>query len=124
MEPGTNAIVDASLTFVQGKSWNGIPYYPITWNDAPPVDAVASASMVFTKAVYDAAQSITLTSPLSSGIGINILDAAGWTFQVPAQNLPLSAGAWVWTFNTVDVNGIAIQWETGIIKVLPPIPTF
>ncbi len=58
MEPGTNAIVDASLTFVQGKSWNGIPYYPITWNDAPPVDAAASASMVFTKAVYDAAQSI------------------------------------------------------------------
>ncbi len=61
---------------------------------------------------------------LSSGIGINILDAAGWTFQVPAQNLPLTAGAWVWTFNTVDVNGIAIQWETGNIKVLPPIPTF
>lgn len=117
MIPGISSALDASLSFVQGDQWGGIPSLAILVSGSPPADDVASAKMQFWL-LGQATPVLTLTTDDSR---ITIVSASGWTFAIPSQDLPeLNANTYSWGFQTTDVNGVIQTYLKGKITVLPP----
>lgn len=115
MIPATNAAFDATLAFVEGNTWGGIPGISVLVPTAPPAAAVASAQIQFSLP----GQVNHLLALTTAGANIIITSAANWTFVVPAQTLNLAAGTYSWVFQTVDINGVILDYARGFIQVLP-----
>lgn len=117
MTPATSPAFDASLAFVDGDTWGGVPSVAILVDGAPPADDLASVKMEFRAGLTS---SETLIS-LASGGDITITSASGWEFTVPAQDLALAfaQSPYTWAIQTVDVNGVTQTYIQGTIAVLP-----
>lgn len=115
MVPAQNAAFDATLAFVEGNTWGGIPGISILTPTSPPAAAVSSAVMQFS----ELGQVNHLIALTTAGANIVITSAANWTFVVPSQTLNLSSGTYKWVFQTVDINGVILDYAMGSIQVLP-----
>ena len=115
MIPGTSSVLDANLSFVSGDTWGGVP--SITFSPAP-ADPCASVTMQFRQNPQAATPLATLTS---AGGEIVITDAAAWTFEIPAQELNLKPGKFVWSIRFTDDQGVVQTYMQGAIQVLDPI---
>jgi len=111
MLPGQSDTLDAQLAFVQGDTWGGIP--SIVFDPAPNY-TVASAKMQFRESKLAVLPSATLSSEDGT---IIINNATTWSFTVPVQNLPLTAGTYNWQFQTVDSQGSIQTYMQGTIEV-------
>ncbi len=102
MIPGTNTDVDASMNFIQGETWGGIPQISITVGDdeIPPTNDAVSAIMQFS--MVGGGRTLAITSVAGQ---ITISSASGWTFVVPQQSLDLQAGDYTWAFQVTDIAG-------------------
>lgn len=113
--PGRSTAFDATLTFVEGNTWGGIPGIAILSGTSPPAAAVSSAVLQF-RAPGQTGHLVALTS---AGANIVITSASGWTFVVPEQTLNLAAGVYEWAFQCTDINGVVRDYYAGNIQVLP-----
>lgn len=112
MIPGQSDTLDAQLAFVQGDTWGGIPSIIL---DPAPNYNVVSARMQFRAFKLAVLPSATLSSTDGT---ITINNAATWSFTVPVQNLPLTAGTYSWQFQTTDSQGSIQTYMQGTIEVL------
>ena len=112
MLPGQSDTLDAQLAFVQGDTWGGIP--SITFDPAPNY-TVVSAIMQFRASKVAVLPAATLSSEEGT---IVINDASAWSFTVPVQNLPLTAGTYNWQFQTTDSQGSIQTYMQGTIEVV------
>lgn len=102
-----------------GDTWPGIPAITIQVNAAPPAVPAASATLVFFKAADKPGGTSPMTGTiLKSPDAVTITSAAGWTFAVPAQILPLESGEWTFQFKTRDTAGAVRTWLTGTLSIL------
>ena len=112
MIPGTASQIDASLAYVQGDTWAGIPTITVT-----PAPSYTADSAIF--AIKRQASDIQVVKQLSSDDGdIVISDDTNWIFTIPAQNLNLNAGTYVWQFRVTDSNGGIQTSLQGSMQVL------
>lgn len=112
MIPGTSAQLDANLAFVQGDTWGGIPSITVT-----PAPAHTADSAIF--AIKRTPADLQPVKQLSSADGeITITDDTNWVFSIPAQELDLNAGNYVWQFRITDSNGGIQTYLQGSMAVL------
>jgi hypothetical protein len=112
MIPGTSAQLDANLAFVQGDTWGGIPSITVT-----PAPAYTADAAIF--AIKKTPADIQPVKQLSSDDGqILITDNTNWIFSIPAQELDLTAGDYVWQFRITDSNGGIQTYLQGSFAVL------
>lgn len=115
MLPGRNPAFDATLAFVEGNTWGGIPAISILVANAPPAAAVSSVVMQF----WAPGQTGHLIALTSAGANIVITSAANWTFVVSAQTLNLAAGTYNWAIQFTDINNVIEDYMAGTIEVQP-----
>lgn len=99
---------------------------PITdENGNPPASPCKYCRLQFRSKNAKGKLGYELNSDPSSGQGqINIDDAATYEFTLPDQALPLTAGDWVWdfeTFTTEDMSDAPITWFQGELEVIQDI---
>jgi len=112
MVPGQSDTLDTQLAFVQGDTWGGIPSIIL---DPAPNYNVVSAKMQFRESKVAVLPSATLSTTDGT---IAIVDAGLWSFTIPVQNLPLTAGTYDWQFQTTDSQGSVQTYMRGTIEVL------
>ena len=112
MLPGQSTTLNNQLAFVQGDTWGGIPL--ITFTPAPNY-LVVSARMQFRESKVAVLPSATLSTEDESII-INA-PATAWSFTIPVQNLPLTAGTYDWQFQTTDSEGNVQTYMQGTLQV-------
>ncbi len=112
MLPGQSTTLNNQLAFVQGDTWGGIPSITIT--PAPNYNVV-SARMQFRESKVAVLPSATLSTEPNGGIVIN--NASTWSFTIPVQNLPLTAGIYDWQFQTTDSQGNVQTYMQGTLQV-------
>jgi len=111
MLPGQSTTLNDQLAFVQGDTWGGIP--SITLTPAPNYNVV-SAEMQFRESKVSVLPSATLSTDDGS---IVINNAGTWSFTVPVQDLPLTAGTYDWQFQTTDTQGSVQTYLQGTLQV-------
>lgn len=118
MIPGTSAALDASLAFVEGDTWGGVPSTSYLVDGTPPSDDLASVKMEFRAGLTSSETLISLTSADGD---ITITSAANWEFTVPAQSLALlfAQSPYTWAIQTTDISGVIQTILKGNIEVLP-----
>ena len=109
MLPGHIASLDASLAFVAGNTWLGIPSITIT---PTPATTLSTVTMTFRKDVKSALE-VTLTSPTD----ITITNATAWVVAIPAQALALPAGTHLWQLTFTDSASTIQTYLEGSILV-------
>ncbi len=104
MDYGTSTTLDASLTFVEGRQWAGIPAVAVTVGGVVPTPDISSISMRFCGTGEDSTANLTLVSPTN----ITITDANGWTFTVLADinGLALDVGTYRWFLDITDTDNV------------------
>lgn len=103
------------MSFVSGDTWGGIPSIVIS---PAPSDPCSLAEMQFR---INATSNTPSASLSSADATITITDANNWEFTVPAQDLALKPGNYVWSFRTTDDQGVVQTYLQGAIAVLDPI---
>lgn len=112
MVPGTSAQLDANLAYVQGDTWGGIPSITVS-----PAPAYTAQTAIF--GIKRNAADVNPLKQLTSTDGdIVISDATNWIFSIPAQDLVLNAGSYVWQFRIIDSNGNVQTYIQGSMQVL------
>lgn len=118
MIAGTNTVLDESLSFNEGDHFDGIEEIEVLDDGVPPTDDVATAYMQFRRTWKDNEVIVQLSSSDATQITIN--SASLWTFTVLEQAISkLLEGKYVWSFRTVDVNGVKKTRLMGNLEVGP-----
>lgn len=121
--PGSDAIqpwVPLANHDVNNTLWQGIPAVgPITINGSPiPVEAAAAVMKFSAGADGKVLAAFKCTTDPEDGDGaVTLVDAAAWTFSVPAQALGLPVGLWYWWFVVTDANGNTTPAYRGTLVV-------
>lgn len=101
-----------------GDTWEGLTIGPVLFNDAQPAAALETCRLYFCNAKNRAFVCGFKSLP-GDGFGeIVISDPATWELHIPAQLLPLTAGSFVWDFETTDALGIVRTLYNGILNVI------
>lgn len=114
MMPGKSFALDRLMHHVAGDYWEGVSSIAITVDGSPPATAVSSCRINFRTSVDAASAAATLTNANGK---ITIVSAANWTFAIPEQNLGLTAGDYVWSFEVTDASNVVRTYLQGNMTV-------
>lgn len=121
MTPGNTASLDRLLSFVEGDQWSGLGTVEITLQStgAAPTNDLSSVVIQYRRDF----KTETIAHQLSTADAtINISSAANWIISVPAQNIPLKSGKYVWGARFVDISGAKFTYlGSENVIVLPKI---
>jgi hypothetical protein len=108
-----NPNITALPSCITGDTWPGFTY-AVSASGTITADQLASARMFF---VNQSTGAVGLQ--LTTGSGVTITDAAGWSFEVGAiTSFPLAAGTWFWSIEATAADGTIKTRAAGTINVI------
>lgn len=100
-----------------GDTWPGLTIGPVLFNDAQPEYALASCRLYFRDSKTRSLSLGFQSEPLTGFTAMTILDPITWVIHIPAQQIPLVAGTYVWDFETTDSAGVVRTLYYGLQTV-------
>ncbi len=113
MLPQHSPLLDASLSYVLGERWLGVP--ALSFTDS--VTLLPPTSSTLTSASLRIRKNNSLTTVLT--IAASVVSSANWTITIADRLMPeiTAAGKYDYTFKTVDSNSRTQSWFNGTFVV-------
>ena len=93
--------------------------YQDTWSGLTVTHAPAPESPLASVRMFFRDKDRNLGLQLTTGSGVTIADAAGWSFEVDAiTSFPLAAGTWFWSIEATAADGTIKTRVAGTINVI------